>query len=101
MILGASAYKNGIRTTTLGRGSGAAAAPVPERRDSASGDEISAQARALGVPSVDVRSGGKALKGCRAADGLHQHRSPASTARCGRGGGHAGAQLPPLLPSRP
>ncbi len=40
----------------------------PERWDGASPDEVSAQARALGVPSVDVKAGGKALKGCRAAD---------------------------------
>ncbi len=44
------------------------AARFPGRWDGASPDEVSAQARALGVPSVDVKAGGKALKGCRAAD---------------------------------
>jgi S-DNA-T family DNA segregation ATPase FtsK/SpoIIIE len=44
------------------------ASRFPARWDGASGDAISAECRALGVPSVDVKSAGRALKGCRRAD---------------------------------
>jgi DNA segregation ATPase FtsK/SpoIIIE, S-DNA-T family len=44
------------------------ASRFPARWDGATADAISAECRALGVPSVDVKSSGKALKGCRAAD---------------------------------
>jgi hypothetical protein len=40
----------------------------PDRWADASGDALSAQLRALGVPSVDVKMAGRALKGCRRAD---------------------------------
>jgi S-DNA-T family DNA segregation ATPase FtsK/SpoIIIE len=44
------------------------ASRFPARWDGATADAISAECRALGVRSVDVKSGGKALKGCRRAD---------------------------------
>jgi hypothetical protein len=44
------------------------ASRFPARWEGASADAVSAERRALGVPSVDVKSGGKALKGCRLAD---------------------------------
>jgi hypothetical protein len=44
------------------------ASRFPNRWDGATGDAVSAECRALGVPNVDVKSGGKSLKGCRAAD---------------------------------
>ena len=37
----------------------------PDRWDGATGDSVSADVRELGVPSVDVKMGGRALKGCR------------------------------------
>ena len=40
----------------------------PDRWAGASGDSASAQCRSLGVPSVDVKSAGVNLKGCRRAD---------------------------------
>jgi DNA segregation ATPase FtsK/SpoIIIE, S-DNA-T family len=40
---------------------------IPERWEGATSDAVSAQLRDLGVPSVDVKSAGKALKGCRKA----------------------------------
>jgi S-DNA-T family DNA segregation ATPase FtsK/SpoIIIE len=40
----------------------------PDRWADASGDALSAQLRSLGVPSVDVKMAGRALKGCRRAD---------------------------------
>jgi DNA segregation ATPase FtsK/SpoIIIE, S-DNA-T family len=40
----------------------------PERWADVAADVVSAECRALGVPSVDVKAGGKALKGCRQAD---------------------------------
>jgi S-DNA-T family DNA segregation ATPase FtsK/SpoIIIE len=40
----------------------------PERWDGVTAEAISAECRALGVPSVDVKAGGRGLKGCRAAD---------------------------------
>jgi DNA segregation ATPase FtsK/SpoIIIE, S-DNA-T family len=40
----------------------------PDRWADASADAVSAECRALGVPSVDVKAGGKALKVCRQAD---------------------------------
>jgi DNA segregation ATPase FtsK/SpoIIIE, S-DNA-T family len=44
------------------------AARFPARWDGATADAVSAECRALGVPSVDVKAAGKALKGCRRAD---------------------------------
>jgi hypothetical protein len=44
------------------------ASRFPARWDGASGDAVSAECRALGVPSVDVKAAGRALKGCRRAD---------------------------------
>jgi DNA segregation ATPase FtsK/SpoIIIE, S-DNA-T family len=44
------------------------ASRFPTRWEGASADAVSAECRALSVPSVDVKSGGKALKGCRLAD---------------------------------
>jgi S-DNA-T family DNA segregation ATPase FtsK/SpoIIIE len=44
------------------------ASRFPARWDGASGDAISAECRARGVPSVTVRSGGETAKGCRRAD---------------------------------
>jgi S-DNA-T family DNA segregation ATPase FtsK/SpoIIIE len=44
------------------------ASRFPTRWEGATADAVSAECRALGVPSVDVKSGGKALKGCRLAD---------------------------------
>ena len=41
------------------------AARFPDRWDGAAADAVSAECRALGVPSVDVKSAGRALKGCR------------------------------------
>jgi DNA segregation ATPase FtsK/SpoIIIE, S-DNA-T family len=41
------------------------ASRFPARWEGATADAVSAECRALGVPSVDVKSGGKALKGCR------------------------------------
>jgi S-DNA-T family DNA segregation ATPase FtsK/SpoIIIE len=40
----------------------------PARWEGATADAVSAECRDRGVRSVDVKSGGKALKGCRAAD---------------------------------
>jgi DNA segregation ATPase FtsK/SpoIIIE, S-DNA-T family len=40
----------------------------PDRWAGASGDSVSAQCRSLGVPSVDVKTAGVNLKGCRRAD---------------------------------
>lgn len=40
----------------------------PDRWGSSSGDALSAQCRALGVPSVDVKRSGKVAKGCRRDD---------------------------------
>ena len=40
---------------------------IPERWDDVSADAVSAQLRDLGVPSVPVKSGGQALRGCRKA----------------------------------
>lgn len=40
---------------------------IPERWDGAAADAVSAQLRDLGVPSVDVKAGGRNLKGCRKA----------------------------------
>jgi DNA segregation ATPase FtsK/SpoIIIE, S-DNA-T family len=44
------------------------ASRFPERWDGASAEAVSAEARALGVPSVNVCSGGQTAKGCRASD---------------------------------
>ncbi len=44
------------------------AAQIPDRWDGTSAEAVSAECRALGVPSVDVKAFGKALKGCRRAD---------------------------------
>ena len=41
---------------------------IPDRWADATGESVSAQCRALGVPSVDVKAFGRALKGCRRAD---------------------------------
>jgi DNA segregation ATPase FtsK/SpoIIIE, S-DNA-T family len=43
------------------------ASRFPARWEGATADAVSAECRALGVPSVDVKSSGKALKGCRRA----------------------------------
>lgn len=40
----------------------------PDRWQDVTGDAVSAQCRALGVPSVDVKRSGLTLKGCRRAD---------------------------------
>jgi len=40
----------------------------PGRWADATADAISAQCRDLGVPSVPVKSGGQALRGCRRED---------------------------------
>jgi DNA segregation ATPase FtsK/SpoIIIE, S-DNA-T family len=40
----------------------------PDRWDGASADAVSAEARAHGVPSVDVKADRRTLKGCRLAD---------------------------------
>jgi S-DNA-T family DNA segregation ATPase FtsK/SpoIIIE len=40
----------------------------PDRWDGASADAVSAEARAHGVPSVDVKADKRTLKGCRLAD---------------------------------
>jgi len=40
----------------------------PDRWADASGEAVSAEARAHGVPSVNVKSGGQQAKGCRVAD---------------------------------
>jgi len=40
----------------------------PSRWEGVTGDALSAQCRALGVPSVDVKRSGLVLKGCRRAD---------------------------------
>ncbi len=40
----------------------------PDRWDGTTAEAVSAECRAAGVPSVDVKSGGRALKGCRTAD---------------------------------
>lgn len=47
---------------------GRLARAFPDRWADASGDAVSAQCRALGVPSVDVKRGGQVAKGCRRAD---------------------------------
>ncbi len=44
------------------------ASRFPARWEGVTADSISAECRARGVRSVDVKSGGKALKGCRRAD---------------------------------
>ena len=44
------------------------AARFPERWDGATGDTVSAELRARGVRSVDVKADGQARKGCRRAD---------------------------------
>jgi S-DNA-T family DNA segregation ATPase FtsK/SpoIIIE len=44
------------------------ASRFPARWDGAGGDAVSAECRALGVPSVTVRSGGETAKGCRKSD---------------------------------
>jgi S-DNA-T family DNA segregation ATPase FtsK/SpoIIIE len=44
------------------------ASRFPDRWADASAEAVSAEARALGVPSVNVRSGGQTAKGCRASD---------------------------------
>ena len=44
------------------------ASRFPQRWDGATADAISAECRAAGVLSVDVKSRGKSLKGCRRAD---------------------------------
>jgi hypothetical protein len=41
---------------------------LPERWDDATAESVSADVRAQGVPSVDVKAYGRALKGCRRAD---------------------------------
>ena len=46
------------------------AAQLPDRWADTTADAVSAECRALGVPSVDVKAFGKALKGCRRADVL-------------------------------
>lgn len=43
---------------------------IPARWTDASPDAVSSDVRALGVPSVDVKAFGRALKGCRRADVL-------------------------------
>ena len=40
----------------------------PDRWDGVNAESISADCRALGVPSVDVKAFGRALKGCRKTD---------------------------------
>jgi len=44
---------------------GRLAARWPDRWAGASAEAVSAQCRAAGVPSVDVKAGGRTLKGCR------------------------------------
>jgi DNA segregation ATPase FtsK/SpoIIIE, S-DNA-T family len=44
------------------------AAQIPDRWADATGDTVSAQVRAFGVPSVDVKAFGSVRKGCRRAD---------------------------------
>jgi S-DNA-T family DNA segregation ATPase FtsK/SpoIIIE len=44
------------------------ASRFPDRWADASAEAVSADARALGIPSVNVRSGGQTAKGCRATD---------------------------------
>ena len=44
------------------------AGQIADRWADATPDSVSAQVRGLGVPSVDVKAFGKALKGCRRAD---------------------------------
>jgi DNA segregation ATPase FtsK/SpoIIIE, S-DNA-T family len=44
------------------------ASRFPARWADASAEAVSAECRALGVPSVDVKAGGRAAKGCRLAD---------------------------------
>jgi len=46
------------------------AAQIPERWEDTAADAVSAECRKLGVPSVDVKQFGRALKGCRRADVL-------------------------------
>ena len=43
-------------------------AQIPDRWADTPAEAVSAECRALGVPSVDVKQFGKALKGCRRAD---------------------------------
>lgn len=50
-------------------------AQVPDRWADTSPDAVSAQCRALGVPSVDVKQFGRALKGCRRTDVEAAHGS--------------------------
>jgi hypothetical protein len=47
----------------------------PDRWADTTGDAVSAQLRSLGVPSVDVKQFGRALKGCRRADVENAARS--------------------------
>jgi len=44
------------------------AAQIADRWADATPDSVSAQVRGLGVPSVDVKTFGRVLKGCRRAD---------------------------------
>jgi DNA segregation ATPase FtsK/SpoIIIE, S-DNA-T family len=44
------------------------ASRIPDRHASASAESVSAQCRAAGVPSVDVKQFGQNLKGCRRSD---------------------------------
>jgi len=44
------------------------AAKFPDRWDGASAESVSADCRAAGVPSVDVKQFGRVLKGCRRSD---------------------------------
>jgi hypothetical protein len=46
-----------------------------DRWADASAEAVSAQCRALGVPSVDVKRAGRTAKGCRRADAEHAARS--------------------------
>ena len=46
------------------------AAQIPDRWGDTSAEAVSAEVRKLGVPSVDVKQFGRALKGCRRADVL-------------------------------
>jgi hypothetical protein len=44
------------------------ASRFPDRWAGVSAEAVSAECRALGVPSVNVKAGGTVAKGCRAAD---------------------------------
>ena len=52
------------------------AARFPDRWADATGESVSAQVRALDVPSVDVKAGGRPLKGCRRSDVEAKVRRP-------------------------